>query len=378
MKNPYDWEPVDRSSPRIHRGTHRESGRVRYLVRFREHAWSAQTSKSFDELTDAKRFDGQQEMRRIRQRDGYGETPAPKKSATFIEWFEKRFLPVRTNEGTRHAHETRIKQIRSRPSGRQFLDLRVGLIRKVDVEAVLASCERPHGDRPAFAPGTVNGIRQTIFAVLNNAAENGELVRPTFTIKPRARPQRDDPPTMEELLLLLDAIAPRFRALAGLAAVTGLRSGELRGLAVTDVRGLLHNLRDGWGYDPEAVWRIVVRRQLSLDGLRLAAPKTAESAGPLLVEETALRLLVDHLNVFGSGPVMDGVALIFGGRSARCTVTGHQLYHAVSAASRRVLGRKVGPHQLRHGYATLHQFGGRRLSEDTPDGSWARFERHDA
>lgn len=78
------------------------------------------------------------------------------------------------------------------------------------------------------APKTYRLLR----AILNTAVEDGLIARNPCRVKGAGADNSPERPTVtvEQVYVIADAIAPRYRALVLLAAFTGLRFGELRAL----------------------------------------------------------------------------------------------------------------------------------------------------
>jgi integrase len=222
-----------------------------------------------------------------------------------------------------------------------------------------------------LAPRTAAGCRTTLRKALGDAVRDGLVHRNVAALaRPPRVPGRDvEYLTRDELRSLLDACSDRtvtradappaerddgpdappdpMGSLVTLAATTGLRQGELLGLAWADV-------------DLEAA-TLTVRRAMarSWDGYALAEPKTARSRRTVHLPDRAVEALKERqadqeAEREAAGPAwwQDADDLIFTdplGRPWRSwTVT-----HAFHAMLERAGIRSVPFHALRHSWATL-------------------------
>lgn len=126
-----------------------------------------------------------------------------------------------------------------------------------------------------LAPTTVEALHTTVMGMLRQAKRwklLNELPEPT---PPRGRAVEKEPPTPAEVQRMIEradqTTSPHIAMLIRLAALTGLRRGELCGLRVEDL---------DWG-----VGTLTIRRQLRLDGEAL--PKGGKprvvALGPVLI-----------------------------------------------------------------------------------------------
>ena len=88
-----------------------------------------------------------------------------------------------------------------------------------------------------LTPATVEVVYRIFAAILNTAVDDRLLARSPASGIRLPRPSRHEvqPPTVEEVKALIDAMPERYRALVVVAAGTGLRQGECFGLTVDRV-----------------------------------------------------------------------------------------------------------------------------------------------
>jgi integrase len=96
------------------------------------------------------------------------------------------------------------------------------------------------------------------------------------------------PLTVAEVEALADVIRPDLRVAVHVAALTGVRQGELFGLTEDRVRWLRRE--------------VVIDRQLLTEkgGLRLGPTKTARSVRTVPLTDRALELLSDQIRLYGA------------------------------------------------------------------------------
>lgn len=213
----------------------------------------------------------------------------------------------------------------------------IGAIRPTELKALIRDRER------ALAASTVENIAGWIGTILNAAVDDriiasspvrkGTLDVTSSTSKKPIRLLEVD--ELEAVALELPA---RWRAMVGLAAGTGLRSGEVLGLAVDRVDFLRRSL--------------LVDQQLQTvtgSGPTLGPPKTAASHRTIPLPDVVLELLAAHLAAFAPGP--DGLVFTTStGTPIRRNRFGSAWSKAIARAG---LPAGVGFHALRHTYASL-------------------------
>ncbi|HLF99641.1 MAG TPA: tyrosine-type recombinase/integrase [Acidimicrobiia bacterium] len=215
-----------------------------------------------------------------------------------------------------------------------FGDRDIASIRPGEVQAWL----RNRADR--FAPATVDVVYRFFHAICEAAVLDGVIERtPCVGIRlPRSDRPPIVPPTPADVRSTIDALPDRYRAIAVLAAGTGLRSGECLGLG-----------RGAVDFD-EAV--VTVERQLVLPDHAppfLGPPKTRASYRRVPLPSVVADALDHHLDRYPLGPD----DLIF--TSARGQpVRRNRLNEAWrDALARAGIARRIRFHDLRHFYASL-------------------------
>ncbi len=148
-----------------------------------------------------------------------------------------------------------------------------------------------YGGLLADGPGasTTAKCYRLLRAILNTAVEDGLLATNPCAIRgagaERASERRI--PTVEQVFDLADAVTDRYRALVLLAALSGLRRGELFGLRRKDV-----DIGSG------TVSVEVQRQQLSTGEHLVGPPKSDAGRRTIAVPTEALETLVAHLDGF--------------------------------------------------------------------------------
>jgi integrase len=245
-------------------------------------------------------------------------------------------------------------QIHQRPSTAEQMESRwrlhikplLGGVKLADltrqrVQAAVVVWAKGEGDRKALAPATVEVTYGYLASILKSAVHD-RLLResPCREIKlPPLSRERVIPLTVQQVAAIAANINPRYQAMVILAAATGMRSGELRGLTVdrlTFVGGMVH---------------VRIDRQFATTAPTWGPPKTENSDRKIRVGEGVAVELRRHMARFP--PHESG--LIFTGReggplartSARTAWDG-----AVDRAGLVVKDRS-GWHDLRHHHASL-------------------------
>lgn len=133
-----------------------------------------------------------------------------------------------------------------------------------------------------LSPATVNRIRSTLRAALNQACKWGEVSRNVATLvdlPKEERPEIEPLTPQEARAFLVHVHDHRWEALFVVALATGLRQGELLGLVWNDI-------------DLD-VGKLTVRASLQrINGaLQRVSPKTAQSRRTIVLAETAIAAL---------------------------------------------------------------------------------------
>lgn len=126
--------------------------------------------------------------------------------------------------------------------------MRIGAIRRRDVQSLVKTLtvkpignpKRDGSPTPCLSPSYIENIMQLVAGAFR-AAVVDEVIQRTPCVKlnlPEVTEQQVIIPTFEQVVAIADRMPQRYRAMVLLAAATGLRSGELRGLDVERVQFL--------------------------------------------------------------------------------------------------------------------------------------------
>jgi len=321
----------------------KREGRAKpWQVRYRDPD-GAQRSKSFALKREADAFRATVEV--DLRRGAYVDPQAGKVTLTEFatEWLDRQTFDV----PTRIAVESRLRTHVAPTIGNT--ELRT--LRPSHVQAWVRGLSRD------LAPSYVGLILGHVKAILH-AAVDDQLIATnpaaSRSVKaPRAERRKVVPWTVEQVQTITAAHPERFRAIPMVAAGTGLRQGELFGIALEDVDFLRRTLH--------------VRQQVRLIAGKptLAPPKGGKVREVPLPESVAVAL-AEHLRRFPAGEVtlpwgdLDGEpttrTLVFTGpKGASLDKNAHN--ERVWKPALRVAGiepsRSTGMHQLRHHYASV-------------------------
>lgn len=210
-------------------------------------------------------------------------------------------------------------------------------VNEVNRAAVQAAVVRWHG---SLAPSTISVVYGYLASMMK-AAVDDRLVRqsPCRGIKlPKAEPERVVPLHVAQVHAIARAISPRFRGMVLLAAGTGMRSGELRGLTV-----------DRLHLDGAGNLTIRVDRQLVSVVPKWGPPKTRRGDRSVSVDANTAQALADHMATFP--PREDG--LIFYGRTG-VPLARNTMQAAWQIGTKGMVVRaRSGWHDLRHFHASM-------------------------
>lgn len=177
-------------------------------------------------------------------------------------------------------------------------------------------------------------------SMLTLAELDGLIVaRPKGVRLPRIEREPLVPLTVEQVRMIEQRMAPRYRSMVVVAAASGLRSGELRGLTWDRVEGGV----------------LVVDRQLvGADGLAptFGPPKSAAGRRRVPVGAGVVAVLAEHRGRFGSPDLVWRTRM---GSPVSRAVAGDVWREAVSGLGLR---DRSGWHDLRHFHASLLIAGG--------------------
>ena len=225
-------------------------------------------------------------------------------------------------------------------------DTPISSVRRSDVQRVVT---RATGGRKA--PSTVEVIYAYVSAVFKAAVVDKVVASsPCVKIKlPERQRRKVAPLTTEQVGVIAGRVDRRYRALVLVAAATGLRSGELRGLTVDRISPALHLRTDV----PPRQAALRIDRQLAGlddDGGPVFAPvKTPAADRSVPIGPALAAVLADHLREVGPG----NGGLVFSARDG-LPIDRSRAGHIWRAA---VVGMGLRPrsgwHDLRHYSASL-------------------------
>lgn len=177
-------------------------------------------------------------------------------------------------------------------------------------------------------------------AILNTAVEDGLLAVNPCAIHGAGAERADERPlpTIDQVFALADAVKPRYRALVLLAALSGLRKGELFGLR-----------REHVDLERGTVTVALQRQQLAHGELVVGPPKSDAGRRTVALPADALVPLGAHLAGF-TGPELS--AWVFTGDKGGPLREGVWQHEWTTARARLGLGH-LHFHDLRHGAATM-------------------------
>ena len=209
-----------------------------------------------------------------------------------------------------------------------------------------------------LAPSYVSLILGHLKAILSAAVDDrliGSNPAAAKSVKaPRIERRKVVPWTVEEVQAIAAAHPDRYRAIPIVGAGTGLRQGELFGIALEDVDFLRHTLN--------------VRTQVRLiNGHPVFAPPKGGKVREVPLPETVAVALAEHLRAFPAREVTlpwldrDGDpttrTLVFTGpKGASLNKNPHMQRvwkPALEVAGIEYVSRRTGMHQLRHHYASV-------------------------
>lgn len=212
-----------------------------------------------------------------------------------------------------------------------FAKKTLSTVQPVDVRRFV---ERLHAT--GYSPGTVRKCYQLVSGSFEAAVNDGMIPRsPCRGIK---LPKNEKPElrflSTDEVAVLADAVAPRYRALVLTAAYTGLRAGELSGLHIDQLDLLRRRLH-------------VTRAATEVRGhWSTGTPKTKASRRTVTLPKSLCDVLAAHVGKYGSESGL--VFTATGGAPIRWSNFRRRVW--LPALERVALGH-VRFHDLRHTHA---------------------------
>ena len=310
-------------------------GDVRYDVRFRAAADRVQT-KTFRRRADAERWARRQETRK-----DFGELVDPRAGVVSLNEYADRWLP------------TRDLRPRTRQLYDHLLERRIAPtfgptpVNRITTEAV----RDWHGQvtREVSALQAAKAYR-LLRAILNTAVADSLIIQNPCCIAGAGQERSPERPLAEpaDVLRLADVIEPRYRALVLLAAVGGLRVGELLGLQRRHIDVA------------EATVRVEQQAIELVDSSRIiTGPKTAAGRRTVAVPALVTEALDAHLEQH-TGPSADAWLFVGPRGEPLRRIT---LQRAWTAAREATGMTHITLHDLRHAGATLAAWTGASTKE---------------
>ena len=304
------------------RATTTGTGALEYEARWRD-SERKQRSRSFKRKVDAERF-----LRQIEGDLARGAYVDPAGARTLFAEYAAQW-----QAGQVHRERTQLlvdSHLRNHvlPA---FGQRRIGEVRPSEVQSWVRKLST------TLAPATVRTVYAFARAIFRAAVEDLLIAHSPCRAKlPTVAATEVIPVTPDQLVLLVAATGPRYRALVVTGAGSGLRPGELRGLTVDRVDFLRRTIR--------------VDRQLSEPGnAQLFAPlKTADSARTVPVTGLVTDTISEHLARFGASP--DG--LVFSSPTG-APLRRNRLAGVIVKARTACDLPEVTAHDLRHFYASM-------------------------
>jgi integrase len=145
-------------------------------------------------------------------------------------WVEERDLSERTDELYRGLLRNHILPAFGESA---IADIKERQVRRWRKERLTSGPE----SNPGFGPVTVAKAYRLLHAILSTATDDGDIKRNPCRIKGAGQEESEERPvlSLQQVLVILDAVQPRYRALLLLATFASLRWGELIALRKTDI-----------------------------------------------------------------------------------------------------------------------------------------------
>lgn len=314
-----------------------KNGSKAYLVRWNDAA-GKERSKQFGRMGDARAFKTEIEGELMR-----GTYVDPRAGDITVRQFGELWRDQRLDH--RPATADRVRRQLTNHVDPLIGNLRMGAVRRGELQRWVHDLVRAG----RLAPSTVRLVVATVHAMFERAVVDGLIGRNPCTGLSLPEVQRGEVaiPTDEQLRAIVARLrSPFYRRLVLVAAGTGMRSGELRGLTVD-------GNRSGDGPRVDFLRKTIkVDRQLIdvVDGQPVfGPPKTQAGYRTIPVDQSVMDVLAQQIAERGLGP--GGV--IFTGRDRQPITQG--LVNATLSYVLDLLGwpPQTGLHLFRHYYASM-------------------------
>ena len=297
----------------------------KWRARYREHPGGPQHARHFDRKIDAERF-----LTNIKSRLLDGPYVDPSAGQQTLSDYAAAWQAAQVHRPTTVVQVDAHLRNHVLP---HFGDRPVASIRPSEVQTWVK------GRAEVLAPSTVEVVYRILAAILNAAVDDRPIARsPCAGVRlPRQVNRQVEPPTVEQVEALIDAMPERYSALVVLAAGTGLRQGECFGLSVDRVDFLRRTIR--------------VDRQLVLAGKgqpEFGPPKTAASVRTVPLPDVVGTAIASHLERYSTA----GDGLIFTNESDG-SIRRNRFGELWRATVEQTDLSGLRFHDLRHFYASL-------------------------
>lgn len=278
----------------------------------------------------ARRIDGQRWLDEVTAAVVTGQYVDPRAGRETVQQYAERWRKVQDHRPGTAALYERVLRLHVYPV---LGDLPLRAVRHSHVRAFVSGLSR------TMQPNTARQVHAVTRTIFRSAVADKLIPSTPFEKIPLPKVQRREvrPPAPGEVHHLVDQAPERLRALVLLAALSGLRSGEMLGLTVDRIDFLRRDLR--------------VDRQLVYVSGRppfFGPPKTPESYRTVPVPKLVTDALAAHLAAFPAGPDRLVFQADKGGPILRTTLNGRWR----QTVKRAGLGDGVHLHHLRHAYAS--------------------------
>lgn len=306
----------------------REDGR--YRARYRDET-GREHARHFVKKADAQRW-----LDEVAASVVTGQYVDPKAGKETVKQYAERWRKMQDHRPGTAALYERVLRLHLYPV---LGDLPLRSVRHSHVRAFVSALSK------TMKPNTARQVHAVTRTIFRSAVADKLIPVTPFEKIPLPKVQRTAvrPPTATEVRRLVEKTPERLKALVLLAALSGLRSGEILGLTVDRVDFLRREVK----VDRQLVY-------VSGQPPYLGPPKTPESFRTVPVPKIVTDALAAHLAAFPAGE--DGA--IFqadkGGPILRTTLNGRWR----QSLKRAGLGDGVHLHHLRHGYASWLNAGG--------------------
>jgi integrase len=297
----------------------------KWRARYRLHPGGPQRAKHFDRKADAERF-----LTRVQSQLLEGAYVDPDAGRVRLAEYVAAWQQAQVHRPTTAAQVDAHLRNHILPT---FGARALASIRSSEIQAWVRSCSQ------VLAPATVELVYRIFSGILADAVADRLTVRnPAKGVHLPRKPKRPvEPPTLDRVEAVIDAMPDRYRALVALAAGTGLRQGECFGLTADRVDFLRRS--------------ISVDRQLVLAGSGppvFGPPKTEASIRSVPLPDVVGEALAVHIERWPPGP--DGLLFTNGSGGP---IRRNRFNEVWRSAARRADVEGLRFHDLRHFYASL-------------------------